>query len=138
MEKKRNKSRLRDADRNILFEINPYPEPKLSHHGSLKYLRRAYGRYGQCSGINPSICWPVKEELNDAIVYETIKYPFTIPEMVAQAKEKRKIKEESIMTRQAEIVKRMEKLEIWKQDLYHRIAKKESEAKAAKVLIIFK
>ncbi|KAG5897201.1 hypothetical protein JTB14_022554 [Gonioctena quinquepunctata] len=128
----RNKSRLREQDRKILMDKNPYPEPMLWHHGTLKYLRRTYGRYGQVSGINPSICWPTKEELDDAKEYERIKYPFTIAQVVSDTKQKRIEKEERIMARQQDIIKKLEKLEGWKKDLYERIAKKENEAKAAK------
>lgn len=60
LEKKRNKSRLKDVDYKMLHEENPYPEPTIWHHGSLKYMRRTYGRYGAASGLDPSICWPVK------------------------------------------------------------------------------
>ncbi|XP_056633288.1 growth arrest and DNA damage-inducible proteins-interacting protein 1 [Diorhabda sublineata] len=132
IEQSRNKSRLREQDRNILLNKNPYPEPKFFHHGSLKYLRRTYGRYGEASGINPSLCWPIKEELDDAKEYEKLKYPSTIPDMIMQAKKLRKAKEENVAARQREIVKKMEKLEYWKQDLFDRIAKKEAEAKSAK------
>ncbi|XP_023313043.1 growth arrest and DNA damage-inducible proteins-interacting protein 1 [Anoplophora glabripennis] len=132
IERRRNKSRLRDADRNILHEKNPYPEPMLWHHGTIKYIRRTYGRYGQASGVNPSICWPTKDELNEAKEYERIKHPFTIAEMVAAAKQKRQEKEERILARQADIIKKMAKLDVWTRELQERIAKKENEAKSAK------
>lgn len=60
LERKRNKSRLKEADFLMLHEQNPYPEATLRHHGTLKYLRRTYGRYGAASNIDPAICWPVK------------------------------------------------------------------------------
>ncbi|KAJ8934266.1 hypothetical protein NQ318_020917 [Aromia moschata] len=113
IDKKRNKSRLRLSDRNILFENTPYLTPTSWHHGTIKYLRKNYGRYGESSGVNPSICWP--NTRNDC-----------------RCKEKRIQKEERVRARQEDIVKKMEKLEMWKQDLYNRMAKKESEAKAAK------
>ncbi|CAH1176252.1 unnamed protein product [Phaedon cochleariae] len=132
IEKSRNKSRLRSHDRNIVMEKNPYLEPMLWHHGTIKYLRRTYGRYGQSSGVNPSICWPTKEELENVMEYEMVKYPYTIPQMIAEAKQKRKENDEKVMARQQGIVEKLKKLEGWKQDLYNRISKKESEAKAAK------
>ncbi|XP_028133659.2 growth arrest and DNA damage-inducible proteins-interacting protein 1 [Diabrotica virgifera virgifera] len=133
IEQKRNKSRLREQDRSILMNKNPYPEPCASHHGSLKYLRRTYGHYGEASGVNPSLCWPVKEELDSSKEYESLKHPYTIPEMIAEAAKLRKEKEEKIAIRQEEIVKKMQKLEGWKQDLFNRIAKKEAEARSVKV-----
>ncbi|XP_072378691.1 large ribosomal subunit protein mL64-like [Diabrotica undecimpunctata] len=132
IEQKRNKSRLREQDRSILMNKNPYPEPCASHHGSLKYIRRTYGRYGEASGVNPSLCWPVKEELDSSKEYERLKHPYTIPEMIAEAAKLRKEKEERTAMRQEEIVKRMQKLEGWKQDLFNRIAKKEAEARSVK------
>jgi hypothetical protein len=133
LERKRNKSRLREHDRNFLFEKNPYPEPTIWYHGTLKYMRRLYGRYGEASGVNPSICWPVKEELEETQEYERVAHPFTIPHMIEEAKKKRQEKHEEIMLKQQQMVKKMEKLEDMKQDLYNRIRKKENEAFAAKV-----
>ena len=99
-------------------------------------MRRLYGRYGEASGVDPAICWPVKEELEEAIEYEQVAYPFTIPHMIAEAKRKRHETEESVKLRQEEIVKKMEKIEQMKQDVYNRIKNKETEAKAAKVVLI--
>lgn len=103
------------------------------HHGTLKYLRRTYGRFGAASGVNPSICWPIKDELDEAMEYERVQHPFTIMEMAAAAKQERQEKEERISARQVQIVKKMQKLDEWTRDLHERIAKKENEAKAAKV-----
>lgn len=94
-----------------------------------------YGRYGAASGVNPSICFPLKEELIDKIEYEKVAYPKKIPQMIAEAKQNRKEIEERRMIRQQQIVEKMEKLEGWKQDLYKRIKKKEDEQLAAKVNI---
>lgn len=134
LERKRNKSRLRPQDRNFLFEKNPYPEPKFWSHGTLKYLRRTYGRYGEASGVNPAICWPVKSELEEAKEYERIAYPYGILEVAEDARKKREEKNEKMRIRQEEIVKKMAKLEQMKEDLHKKIQSKENEAKAAKVL----
>ncbi|KAF2901031.1 hypothetical protein ILUMI_05171 [Ignelater luminosus] len=132
IEHKRNKSRLRDHDRNFLFERMPYKEPQLWTHGTLKYTRKMYGRYGEASGVNQSLCWPTKQELADKIEYEHVAYPQSILKMVEEAKIKRAEKEKRIQTRQQDIIKKMEKLEQWKKDLKNKIQKKESEALAAK------
>lgn len=134
IEKSRNKSGLFVKDRNILHEINPYPEPQFWHHGTIKYLRRTYGRYGVASGVNPSICWPIKEELQDKQEYERVAFPFSIPQMIEQASQQKKEKQERILKRQQGVVEKLKKLEQWKQDLYNRIQKKENEMKAAKVI----
>lgn len=96
-----------------------------------------YGRYGEASGVNQSLCWPTKQELADKIEYEHVSYPQSILEMVEEAKVKRAEKEKRIQMRQQEIVKKMEKLEQWKKELQDKIQKKELEALAAKVFILF-
>ncbi|XP_030751754.1 growth arrest and DNA damage-inducible proteins-interacting protein 1 [Sitophilus oryzae] len=132
LEQKRNKSRLKDNHRRILNDEDPFPEPELWYQGTLKYVRRSYGRYGASSGIDPAYCWPIKQELMDAIEYEQIKYPYTIGEMAEKAKLKRAEKEQSIMNRQRDISKKLEKLEQWKLELQQKIIKKETEANEAK------
>lgn len=134
IERKRNKSRLRVQDRNLLLGKRPYVEPTAWYQGTLKYNRKLYGRYGFESGVDPSICWPTKQELADTIEYEQVAFPKTIPEMVAIENTKRKEKEEKTIERQREIVERVSKLDGWIKDMQNRIAKKEREAHAAKVL----
>lgn len=60
LERKRNKSRLNNHHRNILHENVSMQEAISWHQGTLKYLRRLYGRYGAASGVDPALCWPVK------------------------------------------------------------------------------
>lgn len=115
------------------MEENPYPEPMSWYHGTLKYNRRLYGRYGQESGVNPSICWPTKQELADLIELESVAHPFTIPQMIEMKKKENEEKQAKKTQRQNEILERMKKLDGWIQDMQNRIAKKESEFKAAKV-----
>lgn len=133
IEQSRNKSGLYSKDRRILHELNPYSEPQMWHHGTIKFLRKSYGIYGTSSGVNPSICWPLKEELVDKKEYEKVAFPHTILEMIEQAKQQRNEKETKKLLRQKHIVEKMKKLEQWKQDLHNRIQKKENEVKAAKV-----
>lgn len=135
IERKRNKSRLRQSDRRFLFEQNPYMEPMNWIHGTLKYNRRVYGRYGQQSGVDPAICWPTKQELADAIEYESIAHPFTIPQMIETKRKEQQEKQERQIQRQNEIVEKMKKLDGWVKDMHDRIAKKEGEYQAAKVRI---
>lgn len=133
IQRKRNKSRLKEHHRNFLFEKNPYPTPEFWQHGTLKYMRRSYGRYGEASGVDPCICWPVKEEFQYVTEYERVAYPFTIPQMIEDAKRKRHEREEAIAIRQKQIGEKLEKLEDMKADLKRRINKKESDTLAAKV-----
>lgn len=134
IERKRNKSRLRDNHRRFLNEENPYPNgPQLWTHGTLKYNRRLYGRYGEASGVDPAICWPTKQELADTKEYESVAYPFTIPQMMEDSRVKRVEKQEAKLKRQQEIIEKMKKLDGWVRDMENRIAKKEAEVTAAKV-----
>lgn len=135
IDKSRNKSRLSAPEFRILHEINPYPGPHMWHHGTVKYNRKMYGRYGATSGVNPSICFPLKEELEDKIEYEKVAYPKTVPQLIQEAKQNKREVEERRMIRQRNIVEKMQKLEQWKQDFYRRIKKKEDEQLAAKVNI---
>lgn len=132
IERKRNKSRLNPQHRNILNNKKPYEEPKIWLHGTVKYQRHLYGKYGSSSGINPELCWPTKKELQDKLEYERVAFPYTITQAVEEAQKKRAERNQKIMQRQEEIVKKMAKLETWTKDLMNRIAKKEAEAKAVK------
>ncbi|KAK5650712.1 hypothetical protein RI129_001741 [Pyrocoelia pectoralis] len=109
IELKRNKSRLKPQHRNILHGEVPYTKPSLWVHGTLRYNRTMYGRYGGKSGFNVSLCWPTKEELAEKIEYEQVAHPFTIGQMVEEARQKKIEKEMRIQLRQEEIVKKMEK-----------------------------
>lgn len=136
IEAKRNKSRLRYGHRNLLMEKNPYSEPQYWTHGTLKYNRRLFGRYGFESGVNPAICWPTNEELADAKEYERVAFPSTVQAMIETAQRNRREKEERELERQKEIVDRVSKLNGWIKEMRDRVAKKEKEAYAAKVMLI--
>ncbi|XP_045463604.1 growth arrest and DNA damage-inducible proteins-interacting protein 1 [Harmonia axyridis] len=129
----RNKSRLYDNHRNIVLDRNPFPESKQWFHDSLVYKRKLFGRYGFASGVDPAICWPTEKELNESLEYEKVAYPFTIPEMINTAKEKKMAKDEETRKRQEDMMIKLSKLEGWKRDLEMRIAKKEAEADATRL-----
>lgn len=133
IERKRNKSRLRDQDRNFLMEKVPYSDPQLWIHGTLKYKRRDFGRYGFESGVDPAICWPTKQELADTKEYERVAFPNTIPEMMEVVHRKNIEKEKNKLERQQHIVERIVKLDGWIKEMQQRVAKKEQEARAARV-----
>lgn len=124
---------MRPADRNRLFEKRPYNEPRSWYHGTLRYNRKMFGRYGFESGVDPSYCWPTKQELADTQEYEEIAFPRSVPEMIEIEKKKRAEKEARVLERQQQIVERVGKLDGWIKEMKDRIAKKEKEALAAKV-----
>lgn len=106
------------------------------HHGTLRYNRKLFGKYGKASGVNPAICWPTKQELADTVEYEKVAHPSTITEMMAEAHRLRKEKNEKIAQRQKEIVERMGKLQGWIKEVEDKVAKKEAEVRAAKVNVV--
>lgn len=133
LEKKRNKSRLNDAHRNILFDNKPYDEVRHPSHATLRYQRRLYGKFGESSGVGPSICWPIKSELNDNVEYEKVAYPLTIPKMIEDAKISKAEGLEKIQMRESQIIEKMKKLDYWIKEMKDKVQKKESEALVAKV-----
>lgn len=94
-----------------------------------------YGQYGEASGVNPALCWPLKEELETHLEYERVAFPFTVSEMVETSKQRRLEKKERIRKRQEEIGQKMLKLDTWVKEMKDKVAKKEFEAKAAKVTL---
>ncbi|CAH0721421.1 unnamed protein product, partial [Brenthis ino] len=133
IEKKRNKSRLSENHYNVIHDKRPYVEPKCLVHLTVKYNRKMYGKYGIASGVNPSICWPTKQEIEERKEYEAIAFPYTIPEVMASVAQTRKEEKIKIQQRDAEIAAKFAKFEQWKKELNDKIAKKAAEAEAAKL-----
>ncbi|KAJ2950411.1 hypothetical protein O0L34_g8653 [Tuta absoluta] len=132
LEWKRNVSRLSQAHYNVINGRRPYEEPKHTAHLTVKYNRKMYGKYGIASGVNPSICWPSKQDIADIKEFESVAYPFTIKGMMETVAQRKKEEQQKIELREKEVAAKFEKLEQWKKELQDRIAKKESDAKAAK------
>lgn len=127
-----NKSRLLPQHRRMLSKESPYDEPQSWIHLTEKYQRKMYGKYGSKSYVDPKICFPTSQDLADRCEYERVAFPFTLQEMMQKVKLDQQAKKERIMKREEEIDAKLDKLEQWKTDLRNKIAKKESEALAAK------
>ncbi|XP_026748142.2 growth arrest and DNA damage-inducible proteins-interacting protein 1 [Galleria mellonella] len=132
IEKKRNISRLSSAHYNLVNGRRPYETPKSLAHLTLKYNRKVYGKYGSASGVNPSLCWPTKNEIQEKLEYESVAFPYTIKEMIETATQKRKEEQLKIEQREKELAIKYEKLDQWKKELKDKLAKKVAEAQAAK------
>lgn len=91
-----------------------------------------YGRYGNASDVDPSVCWPNKKELDDIKEYERFAFPRTIPEMIEIAKKQRAEKQERMLKRDEDIANKLLKLDGWIKDLHAKVAKKEADAREAK------
>lgn len=89
IQKCRNVSGLKPLHRNIANRVFPSEEKTLPHEFTVRYNKRMFGRYGYESGVNPSICWPTKSELEDRKEYESVAYPYTITEVAEREKVKR-------------------------------------------------
>lgn len=100
LEKKRNKSRLNTAHRNILLGQKPYNEPMEWYHETVKYKKRLLGRYGmKALEVPAGLAWPTPEEVEDAKEYERVAFPLTIQERWQKIKEKHKKREDAIMAK---------------------------------------
>ncbi|KAJ0179587.1 hypothetical protein K1T71_005299 [Dendrolimus kikuchii] len=132
IEKKRNISRLSTSHYNIENGRKPYEEPKHWTHIKLKYYRKMYGKYGSASGVDPNLCWPTKEEIQEKLEYESVAYPYTIQQMMKMAQEKRLADQQAIEKRDRDVAAKFEKLQQWKKELNDKVAKKAAEVHAAK------
>lgn len=132
IEKKRNISRLSPAHFNVVNDRRPYEVPKSLAHLTVKYHRKMYGKYGMESGVNPSLCWPSKKDIEEKLEYEAVAYPFTIKEMMETAAKRRQEEKETILKRDRDIAAKVAKLDQWKKELNDKIAKKAAEVQAAK------
>lgn len=129
----RNRSGLRDAHRNLLHEQLPYSEPQSWIHLTEKYQRKQFGRYGMASGIDPRICFNTPERQMEEDRYRhNYQEPETIQEMIRKSNDAQQAREEMKRKREEDLLKKMASLEKWKNELEMKMAKKESEALAAK------
>ncbi|CAH0396990.1 unnamed protein product [Chilo suppressalis] len=132
IQKKRNVSRLSNAHFNLINGRRPYETPKHLSHLTVKYNRKLYGKYGSESGVNPSLCWPTKQNIQETLEYESIAFPYTIREAMDAAAQKRLEEKNKIEQREIEIATKFAKLAQWKKELNDKIAKKAAEVELAK------
>ncbi|CAH2260505.1 growth arrest and DNA damage-inducible proteins-interacting protein 1 [Pararge aegeria] len=132
VKKKRNKSRLSAAHFNLVNDRRPYEEPHCLAHLTVKYNRKMYGKYGVASGVNPSLCWPSRKEIEEKKEYEAVAFPYTIRQVMDAAAEKRREEQLRIEQRDIEVATKVAKLEQWKKELNDKVAKKAAEVQAAK------
>lgn len=98
--RKRNKSRLNVAHRNILMGLRPYDCPREWYHNTVKYKKRMLGRYGLKGIDEPAgFAWPNLEEVEDAQEYERVAFPLSLQERWKKLEEKRREKIEAMIQR---------------------------------------
>lgn len=132
IEKKRNISRLSPAHFNLMNGRRPYETAMCLAHRTVKYNRKLYGKYGSASGVNPNLCWPTQNDIEDRKEYESVAFPYTIKEMMESAAQKRKEERLKIEVREKEVAIKFAKLEQWKKELNDKVAKKIADAQVAK------
>lgn len=126
LERKRNKSRLTEAHRNILLGKKPYDKPQDWFHETVKYKKRILGRYGmEALGGPAGLAWPTPEEVEDMKEYESLAHPLNIQERLQQIKEKKKMEEEALLARQAQIEKKMASMKQLIAQVQEKIARKQ-------------
>merc|ERR1712106_278693 len=130
IEQKRNKSRLRPWHY-MQYHKQAYPIDE-GLVRSLKFERRLYGRNGSASGVDVSKLWPTAEELALKKEWESVGFPLPVHEMIRNAKMEKQAEQESIDKRQADILAKVSKLEIWKKDVRDRVKTKEKAALESK------
>ncbi|XP_003489336.1 growth arrest and DNA damage-inducible proteins-interacting protein 1 [Bombus impatiens] len=133
LERKRNKSRLTEAHRNILLGKKPYNTPQDWFHETVKYKKRILGRYGmEALGEPAGLAWPTPEEVEDMKEYESLAHPLNIQERLQQIKEKKKMEEEALLAKQAEIEKKMATMKQLIAQVQEKIAQKQKVELEAK------
>lgn len=97
--RKRNKSRLNSAHRNILMDVRPYDESIEWFHNTVRYKRRMLGRYGLQGNEPAGYVWPTPEEVKDAQEYERVAFPLSLQERWKKLEETKRIKAEQVKVR---------------------------------------
>lgn len=134
LERKRNKSRLSVAHRNMLLEQKPHNESIEWFHDTIKYKKRVLGRYGmKALGVPAGLAWPTPEEVEEAKEYENFKYPQSVQERFEMIKEQKRQSEEATVARQEQIAAKMVNMQQLINDVQARIAKKQQEELEAKL-----
>ncbi|XP_037083432.1 growth arrest and DNA damage-inducible proteins-interacting protein 1-like [Pollicipes pollicipes] len=129
---KRNVSGLKEWHYRKYHGKPPVINEETAHLAGLRMQRRIWAQYGSQSGINPAIAWPVKDEWEDKMEYESLAYPDSLQEMVRKHKMEQSAKEEAVRERMEAIDAKMVNLEKWKKEIADRKRKKEQELQAAK------
>ncbi|KAK3919813.1 Growth arrest and DNA damage-inducible proteins-interacting protein 1 [Frankliniella fusca] len=132
VQKLRDISRLKPWHRNIANRIVPSEEKTQPFHFTTLYNKRLFGRYGYASGVNPSVCWPTKAQLDDKKEYERVAYPYSILEVAEREKLKNEEKECELFERDAKVAANVKSMQKLKEEYLKKKEIKRQEAEAAK------
>jgi len=128
----RNKSLLNEEHYDKLHDKVPHLSDLHLEAVNIKTLRELYARGGSSSNIDPSICWPSKEELQYEKDLEEYSFPQTIQEMLMEDKIARANQIKEREDQYKEMKKKIKELNKWKKLVNDKIAKRENDARLAK------
>ncbi|KAG8176577.1 hypothetical protein JTE90_024240 [Oedothorax gibbosus] len=125
--RKRFKSRL--PERVYKMHVSKQPvELSSTIDFKIKSLRKSYARFGKASNLNPGLCWPTRDEIEETIHYDKIFEP-PLQERIAKVEAKRLAEETRKKEYEAEVDENMSKLDKWMKDYHAKNAQKEEKAR---------
>lgn len=132
IERIRNKSKLYTREYRKMHKIPPPLSEDEKHVFPLDHLRTLYGRYGSASDVNVGMLWPSKEEMELLKEKESVEFPDSIPQMLENARLQKQAEEDEINERQADLARKVAKLEGWKKEVKDRFDTQQRIAQEAK------
>lgn len=78
-------------------------------HYKKEYVKAFYGRHGKCSGLNPGVMWPRKEELKYLKQYEEAFCP-KLDDLIAENEAKKEAARQARINREKEVLANLERL----------------------------
>jgi len=131
IERKRNKSRMQDHHRNLMEDNLKMPEIRFTYQLETYYKRRQYAKFGRASGIDPSVMWPTKKQLDEMHENDKMFEP-PLQEMMERVQKARQEESERIKQRELFVERNMSRLDGWLDDLRKRKNKKLAAAQAVR------
>lgn len=115
LEKDRLKSRLFYSDRAILHNQMPQAGiawEKNDEHANKEFKSMMLARFGKETGINPSVAWPSKEEIEEQKEYEKVLYDgLSLQEMIKKVEDQIKLEEEKVKETEKDMKEKLQKHE---------------------------
>ena len=113
VEKERLKSRLFHSDRALILNQKPNAGQdweKNDDHRSHEFKAAMFARFGESTGVDPSIVWPTKEEIDTQGEYEHVLYDGkSLAEMIDAVERQIKEDEQKIIDKEKEIADKLAK-----------------------------
>jgi len=131
---KRNKSRLKASDRQILHGEPPYDGVLFeysNHHRSKEFKREMMSKYGVAkTGVEPGIAWPTGRELELAKEWEAVYQEKSLIEQIAETKRKIEKRKEDRIAREKKVEENLSKMDVQVSQWRQRVGVKNKQAEA--------